>query len=158
MKNILIPTDFSDNAWNATRYAIELFQNEECVFHLLNTYTPEIASSRFIAASLNGEIGNGADFCSKNGLEKVLEQIRNTYNFPKHQFKTISSFCILVDEINEVVQNNKIDLIITGTKGVSGVEGVFMGSNTVRIIKSIKDCPVLAVPQNFEFATPEHTA
>ncbi|MFS4447887.1 universal stress protein [Maribacter sp. 2307UL18-2] len=159
MKNILIPTDFSENAWNATCYAIALFQNEECVFHLLNTYTPAIASSRFMAASINGgAMENGAHQCSQNGLEKVLKRIKTTCAVPNHGFKTISSFCMLVDEIKDIVKDRKIDLIVTGTKGASGLEEVFMGSNTVRIIKSVENCPVLAVPQNLDFKTPDEIA
>ena len=33
-----------------------------------------------------------------------------------------------------------------------------MGSNAVRVIKSVKDCPVLAIPQNFEFEKPTEIA
>lgn len=159
MKNILIPTDFSENAWNATRYAIELFQDELCVFYLLNTYTPAIASTRFMAASFNvGAVENGAHTLSQGELKKWIERIDKTYGFAKHSFKTISSFNLLVDEIRETVEAHSIDLVVTGTKGASGMEEVFMGSNTVRIIKSVKDCPVLAVPQDFEFATPNEIA
>jgi nucleotide-binding universal stress UspA family protein len=45
-----------------------------------------------------------------------------------------------------------------GTKGSSGLEEVFMGSNTVRIIKAVKDCPVLAIPQNFDYIKPTEIA
>lgn len=159
MKNILIPTDFSENAWNATRYAIELFENEECVFHLLNTYTPAIASSRFMAATIDsGELENGAKLYSKRGLKSVTEKISNNFDNLKHKFKIISSFSFLVDQIKETIEEKRIDLVVTGTKGASGLEEVFMGSNAVRIIKSVKNCPVLAVPQHFEFATPNEIA
>lgn len=33
-----------------------------------------------------------------------------------------------------------------------------MGSNTVRIIKAVKNCPVLAVPQYFEYTSPNEIA
>jgi len=159
MKNILLPTDFSDNAWNATKYAIELFSGEECVFHLLNTYTPAIASSRFMAASFSsGQLDDGIHHNSERGLSEVLEKIKKTFKYPLHRFKTISSFSLLVDEIKEIVEDEGIDLIVTGTKGSSGVDEVFMGSNTVRILKSIKNCPVLAIPQNFEYKTPAEIA
>ena len=36
MANILIPTDFSDNAWNAVEYAVEFFKNSSCNFYLLH--------------------------------------------------------------------------------------------------------------------------
>ncbi len=159
MKNILLPTDFSENAWNATRYAIELFQDEPCTFHLLNTYTPAIASSRFMAASMGANtIEDGAHTYSKRGLDLLLQRIQETYNNPKHRFKTISSFSMLVDEIKEIVDEEGIDLVVTGTKGASGMEEVFMGSNTVRIIKAVKNCPVLAIPNRFAFLRPTEIA
>ncbi|QCW99503.1 universal stress protein [Aggregatimonas sangjinii] len=159
MKKILIPTDFSENAWNAIRYAIELFKNEECVFHVLNTYTPAIASSRFMAASIDGAtLENGARSRSEGGLKKVIDRIAQLYTNPRHRFKTSSSFSFLVDEIKVMVEELDIDLVVTGTKGASGLEEVFMGSNTVRIIKSIQNCPVLAVPQYFKFITPNEIA
>ena len=159
MKNILIPTDFSDNAWNATRYAIELFKDEECIFHLLNTYTPAIASSRFMAASIDGEIlENSAQLSSKKGLQNFIKRINQNFDNPKHTFKAISSFSFLADEIKETIEEQDIDIVVMGTKGASGIEEVFMGSNTVRIIKSVKNCPVLAIPQHFEFTTPKEIA
>ena len=48
MKNILLPTDFSDNSWNAIQYAVELFKDEKCNFFLLNTYTPIIYNVEFM--------------------------------------------------------------------------------------------------------------
>ncbi|MCK5441936.1 MAG: universal stress protein [Maribacter sp.] len=159
MKNILLPSDFSDNAWNAAKYTIELFKDEACVFHLLNTYTPAIASSRFMATSLSGgHLEGGARNHSESGLNNVLKKIEDTFDYPLHEFRTISSFSLLVDEIKEVVENEGIDLIVTGTKGASGLEEVFMGSNTVRIIKSVKNCPVLAIPEHFTYAKPSEIA
>ncbi|MGB5555471.1 MAG: universal stress protein [Flavobacteriaceae bacterium] len=158
MKNILIPTDFSENAWNATKYAIALYADEECVFHLLNTYTPSIAHSRFMASTASGGAEDGTRSNSLKGLESVLARIQESNDNPKHSFKTISSFSLLVEEVKELVEKENIDLVVIGTKGASGLEEVFMGSNTVRIIKSIKDCPVLAIPQHFEFETPSEIA
>ena len=36
MKNILLPTDFSENSWNAIKYAISFFKNQDCNFYLLH--------------------------------------------------------------------------------------------------------------------------
>jgi nucleotide-binding universal stress UspA family protein len=159
MKNILIPTDFSENAWNATQYALELFKNQDCVFHLLNSYTPAIASSRFMAATVQvGMFENTAQLSSKRGLQNIIKRIYKTYKNPRHSFKTSSSFSFLVDEVKEAIEKQKIDLVVAGTKGASGFDEVFMGSNTVRIIKSIKNCPILAVPQYYEFVKPNEIA
>ena len=36
MKNILLPTDFSENSWNAIEYTLNLFQKNICNFYLLH--------------------------------------------------------------------------------------------------------------------------
>jgi len=159
MKRILIPTDFSDNAWNAIDYTMRLFQHDECLFYLLNTYTPVIPSSRFMAPMIDGvRIEDAIRDNSKTGLTKTIARIKKEYDNPKHSFETISSFNLLVEEVKDIVDEFHVDLIVTGTKGASGMDEVFMGSNTVRIIKSTKKCPVLSIPQNFEFSTPSEIA
>ncbi|MFS4466790.1 universal stress protein [Maribacter sp. 2210JD10-5] len=159
MKQVLIPTDFSENAWNAIEYALSLFEKEACTFYILNTYTPAITSSRFMAASMEGGLlNNAAHRFSEDGLKTILERIEKEHPNNKHGFKIISSFNLLTDKILETISDFKIDLVITGTKGASGIEEVFMGSNTVRIIKSVKDCPVLVIPQNFTYQKPTEIA
>ena len=37
-KNILIPTDYSRNAFNAIVYAFELFKNIDCTFYIFHSY------------------------------------------------------------------------------------------------------------------------
>lgn len=157
MKNILIPTDFSKNAWNAVTYAIALYADEECNFYLLNTYTPSISNSRFMATMAFDE-AEIVQNCSKEGLANLLRKIDLEYHNPKHKFITMSSFSLLVDEVKEIVEDHAIDMVILGTKGASGLEEVFMGSNAVRIIKAVKTCPVLAIPAYFDFEKPTEIA
>lgn len=159
MQKILIPTDFSENAWNAIVYAMQLFRNKQCTFYFLNTYTPVIPSSRFMAKMVDGvRIEDALRDSSERGLKKTVERIQKKFNNPNHQFETISSFNLLTEEIKEIVDAFGINLVITGTKGASGVDEVFMGSNTVRIIKSVKKCPVLAIPRHFGFVAPTEIA
>lgn len=150
MKNILLPTDFSEYAWNATRYAIELYRKKSCNFYLLNTYTPAIVHSRFMAASVQGsQYDDNGKIESERRLKELVEQINDECKYPQHSFETISSFSLLTDEIRNLVESADIDLIVTGTQGASGFDEVFMGSNTVRIIKAVRKCPVLVIPENF---------
>ncbi|SHJ67079.1 universal stress protein [Pseudozobellia thermophila] len=156
MRQILIPTDFSENAWNATRYALELFKEDECVFHLLNTYTPALVSNRFIAHPKNGRpIAAGSKEQSEEGLGKLMHRIRNYTSNDNHYFETYSSFAMLNDEVKQFVEQEGIDYIVMGTKGASDQPEVYMGHNTVRLLKSIKSCPILAIPKPFEFARPD---
>nr|WP_299074012.1 universal stress protein [uncultured Allomuricauda sp.] len=159
MQKILIPTDFSENAWNAIDYGMQLFRNKKCTFYLLNTYTPVIPSSRFMAKMIDGvSIVDAVRNSSEQGLQKTIDRIKTKYGNPNHSFETISSFNLLVEEVKDIVDAFDINLVITGTKGASGIDEVFMGSNTVRIIKNTKKCPVLAIPQHFDFITPSEIA
>lgn len=159
MKNILIPTDFSENAWNAIKYSFRMFNEEECTFYFLNAYTPNMVSSRFMAASFEGGIlTNAAAVHSENGLNGILDKIQDYGPNPKHNYNTISSFSLLVDEVLDSIAKHNIDLVVMGTKGASGVEEVFMGSNAVRVIKSVKDCPILAIPNSYKFTRPKEIA
>jgi nucleotide-binding universal stress UspA family protein len=156
MKNILIPTDFSENSWNAVRYALELYKGEDCTFHLLNTYTPIIPNSRFMASSFQpGLLDAGSLDNSKKGLSDLLKRIQKTHKNTNHHFKTIASFNLLVDEIKDIIDRESVDLVVTGTKGATGLDEIFMGSNTVRIIKAIRNCPVLTIPLKFKYVQPK---
>ncbi|NKI25298.1 universal stress protein [Arenibacter sp. 6A1] len=159
MKNILLPTDFSDNSWNAIKYAISLYKEEKCVFYILNTYTPTIAHSRFMAISDHEKMSKDIVRAnSEKGLMNLVWKIKSKYKNEHHSFVTISSFNLLVDEVKNIIETKEIDLVVAGTKGASQIEEVFMGSNIVRMIKSIKNCPVLAIPSNFKFKRPSEIA
>ena len=159
MQKILIPTDFSENAWNAISYAMQLFRYRKCTFYFLNTYTPVIPNSRFMANMVDGgRIVDAVRDASEKGLKQTIDWVKKEFNNPNHTFETISSFNLLVEEVKDVVEEFGIHLVITGTKGASGIDEVFMGSNTVRIIKNTKRCPVLAIPQHFDFIAPSEIA
>ncbi|MCM4173360.1 universal stress protein [Arenibacter sp. TNZ] len=155
MKNILIPTDFSDNAYRAISYAVRLLKNEDCSFYLLHTYTPAIYQSEYLLHS-PGQLGLGdiyrAD--SETRLEELKSKIISNYNNPRHQFITQSAFSVLMEAIDEIVERKKIDLIIMGTQGATGAKEIFLGSSTVHTIKRAK-CPVLAIPFAYEYETPK---
>lgn len=155
MKNILIPTDFSDNAYKAIFYAIRLLKDENCTFHLLHTYTPAIYQSEYLLHS-PGQLGLGDIYRtdSETKLEELKQKVISQFNNPQHIFKTYSAFSVLMDAIDELVESKKIDLIIMGTQGATGAKEIFLGSSTVHTIKRAK-CPVLAIPFDFNIEMPK---
>lgn len=147
MKNILVSTDFSAAAWNAISYAIDFYKEDTCTFYLLNTYTPPISSSRFMADVVQNILKeNISAKTSEQGLELTLGKIRKNYNNPLHTYKTISSFSLLIDEVKEAVSDFNIDMIVLGANGISANKNLFMGSTAVRIVRTIHNCPILIVP------------
>ena len=155
MKRILLPTDFSDNAYNAVRYALNLFKEQECTFYLLHTYTPAIYQADYILHS-PGQIGLGDIYqeSSITQLDALKTKIEREFNNPKHTFLIHSAFNLLVDELLETVTNENADMIIMGTQGATGAKEIIIGSHTVHVIKKAT-CPIIAVPSNFDYETPK---
>jgi len=152
MRNILIPTDFSISAWNAITYALQLFANTECVFYFLNAYTPEISSNRLMAGSISESIKtSSAQIVSEKGLRQTVERVNKEFKNPLHDYKTVSSFSLLLDVVKEVVSEQKIDFIVMGSRGSSDNTSIFLGRNTVRILNNVNTCPVLVIPSDYKF-------
>ena len=159
MKNILIPTDFSENSWNAIEYALKLYKKTRCSFHLLhvssvNTFiggeVPSIPSSTIVLEKdIKVEI--------KNKLKALVSKIDRSFLNIKHSFITHAEYGFLIDIIKEKVEKNNIDLIVMGTKGASGIKEVIIGSNTGDVITRVK-CPVLVVPEEARFIKPREIA
>lgn len=151
MKRILLPTDFSNNAWNAIAYAMDYFANEECFFFILHTYTPALYRPDYILGgpSFSAIPDKGVEI-AQAGLEKTVADLEKKYPNKRHRYKTISAFNVLTDEIQEVAQREQIQLIIMGTQGATGAKEVFMGTHTVHVIRKI-NVPVLAIPNGYRF-------
>lgn len=155
MKRIVLPTDFSDNAYNAIRYAVKLFKEQECTFYLLNTYTPAIYQAEYVIHS-PGLVGLGDVYAESSitRLEKLQVKIEKEFKNPRHKFMTISAFNIVVDEILETIKHENADLVIMGTQGATGAKEIFLGTHTVHVIKKAT-CPVIAVPSDFDYEKPK---
>ncbi|WP_291963496.1 universal stress protein [Maribacter sp.] len=155
MTRILLPTDFSENALTAIRYALTLYKDLKCTFFLLNSYMPPVYHTEYLMGS-PAQIGLG-DIVQQNSQDN-LEALKNTlekeFNNPLHTFITHSALNVLSSEITRTVEAEQIDIIVMGTQGASGAKEILLGTNTVHVIKNAK-CPVLVIPSGFEYEAPE---
>lgn len=155
MKKVLLPTDFSKNAYNAITYALRVYQNEACTFYLTHTFTPVVYYTEHLASD-SSQIGLG-DFHHLNAieqLESLKKDLETKFKNPLHQFVTRAAFNQLVDEVQQMVEEENINVIIMGTQGATGARELLFGSNTVHVIKKA-NCPVIAVPSLFEYENPK---
>ncbi|RKN81735.1 universal stress protein [Ulvibacterium marinum] len=155
MLQVLLPTDFSENSWNAIVYGLELLKKSKCTFYLLhiNPVPPYSGAGSSVRASpklLEETILKD----SRKNLQLLLNRIENRFVNQGHTFVTIALYDFFVDSIKRQVEQKKIDLIIMGTKGASGLKKVTVGSNTGDVITKVK-CPLLAVPENATYKTPK---
>ncbi|WP_149276248.1 universal stress protein [Pareuzebyella sediminis] len=152
MKKILLPTDFSDNAWNAIFTALKLYADVKCQFYIVHAYEPKAINllGRKTQQRL-GVIYDSLSQYSEQELEKVIGYLDQNHSNANHRFESISKSETLEEAIAEIITELDIDLVVMGTQGASDVKEVFMGSNTVNVLKKVKNCPVLVVPSTYNF-------
>lgn len=153
-KNILLPTDFSDNAWSAALYAFKLFAEEPCTFYFIHSTKMKVSPMSSMSNRL-------ARVMAENALEdlsKLKLKAENINANPQHNFEVITSTNDLYSAMEIMIEKSKIDLVVMGTKGATKAKEIVFGSNTVNVIQKIKNCPVLAVPDDFDFVKPKEIA
>lgn len=152
MKTILLPTDFSENSWNAIKYAIRFFNGSPCSFYLLHVNRlnnfiegdkPYLPTRDFIEDLYIKP--------SKKALRAILKRISSDLDLnPDHKFYTLTDYGFFIESIRKHVAEKKIDLIIMGTKGATGLRERIVGSNTGDVITKVK-CTTLVVPEEANY-------
>ncbi len=154
-KKILIPTDFSRNAWGAISYAVDLFKTEPCDFYILNVYeTNAKAFKQLMLQNPDRNISELVEEHSENELKKISHRISFRDEALDHNYVYLSQRNNLVSAIKDVIEKRDIDLVVIGTKGSSDVANIAYGSNAVMVMEKIRNCPVLAIPPNIIFTEP----
>ncbi|MBO3115965.1 universal stress protein [Winogradskyella sp. DF17] len=158
MKSVLLPTDFSENSWNAIEYALEYLKDKPCVFYLLhvNTLSHSILNDPTYRDSTN-VIEEVYTKPSKVQLLKLMKRISKVSNNKAHRFYSIVDNGFFIDVIRNQIIDKQIDLIVMGTKGASGLKKIIIGSNAGDVIVKVK-CTTLIVPENAKYQTIEEIA
>ncbi len=151
MKNILIPTDFSENSWNAIEYALRFFSKSSCNIYLLHVTTVNDFARLEITQNSSKDIPTEILIKpSKNLLQETLKRIKKLTISGNHKFFTLIDNTYLINSIRKHVVEKRIDLIVMGTKGASRIEKLAIGNNTGDVITKVK-CTTLIVPENAKY-------
>lgn len=155
MKKILIPTDFSKNAWHAINYAITLYEKHFCEFYLLHAYEVSETSlkSGLIKTFKPGKIKRLQQE-AQEGLLKLGEMLK-LKNSAYHRFKTMALEGNPVELIQQVVNQEQIELIIMGSQGATRSRKVAFGTVALYVMESVENCPCIVVPETTEIKTPK---
>jgi len=143
MKNILFPTDFSENASNALNYALRIAKDFNATLHILHAYQMPYSGSVPMTRKLLGAL--------KDVAIKDLEKYKNDIiNNPENEGVKIVAKAAAGNVINAVdnyANDTHVDLVVMGTKGASGIKEVLIGSNAEEVVKH-SDKSLLIVPEN----------
>lgn len=142
MKNILIPTDFSENSKNAILYAMDFLKDCPVHFYILHVALEQSRKKNYLVSSESGM----ESVSPSHLLEEEVNSFRLLSKNPEHNFSSLEMKSSLVEAIRHQVSELEIDLLVMGTKGNSGLEKDEMGSNTYDVITKVK-CPILVVPE-----------
>jgi nucleotide-binding universal stress UspA family protein len=154
---ILLPTDFSKNAWLAIKYATRLYADDACDFYLLNVFS---APKNLVDSLFNIAEGSESYETERIASEKELTNVVDLLKLSadensNHTFTIISKFDNVVEAIKNVVEEKDIEIVIMGTKGASNKKDAVFGSTAIYTMEKVRNCPVLAIPENAPHTLPK---
>ncbi len=157
MKNILVPTDFSDQAGMALKVAAQLarkFNGDIYLLHMLE-----------LPLQLIDPVGGGSQnlpeaiFFMKLAHQRFNRIMKEPYlkDIKVHE---VVEFHRAFEGIMEIGKEKKCDLIVMGSHGARGFQEMFIGSNTEKVVRH-SEIPVLVIKneipefeiEHFVFAT-----
>lgn len=140
LQSVLIPTDFSENAVSACKYAFAIAEKFDSKIYIVHAYTPFHSGFQSEDANENDKLQAEAD--AQQEMINFLQKVEIEPQAPiKYGFFQGS----LVDAIQHWIKTESIDIIIMGTNGISGPTHKLMGSETFKVARSCY-APVIVVP------------
>jgi nucleotide-binding universal stress UspA family protein len=150
---ILHPTDFSEQANHALRYACGLCAQFGAELHLLHV-VPEPALLD-TGGVMDGFTSTQAwsDALTQHANERLLAMPDPVWAAGKTIVRAVSQGAVFV-EVVQYARDNAIDLIVIGTHGRTGLTHMLLGSVAERVVRKAP-CPVLTVrPPDHTFKMP----
>lgn len=155
ISNILIPTDFSRNAWQAVQYALVLLKNHHCNIHLINAFGFSDGMGFFVNPEPGEEDYETAKSEAEDNLAKVLDMMALKPVNQKMHKVTCEAICgEPLDVIKDYMAAHPINLVIMGTQGTSNTSEAVYGSVAVNVMEKVRQCPVMVIPLVAEIKQP----
>jgi nucleotide-binding universal stress UspA family protein len=143
IKTILVATDFSDDADAAIETGIELAKTFGAKVELFHAFHVDIPA---IYAGFGGDFAKPQDVLEpiRQAAEAAMDQLveRVSSKDVEVQGRVAMDYAsrAILDEAERVLA----DMVVLGTRGLTGLEHLVLGSTAERVIRMAK-CPVLTV-------------
>lgn len=147
MKKILVPCDFSPSSRSAFRYALDLAEKNGGEVIVLHTIIlPAMYDPVYLGeAPLSYDSTFMADI--RQDINSRFETMRASIENKTVPVSLEITQGNIISAVNQQCKRNQIDMVVMGTSGSSGLEEVFIGSNTEKVIRH-SPVPVLAIREN----------
>ena len=154
---ILFPTDFSTQSYNAFHYAFHIAQRLEANITLLHIYYDASISPVAAVDSYAYHVGVDVDLQAieqqaHQAMQEFLQHFEAEYKLSQQNFEVKTQLVggAVEDSILDTAESIQADLIVMGTQGVRRTPGDFFGSVTAHLIEEAT-LPVLCIPPNAQY-------
>lgn len=141
MKNILIPTDFSEHANNAAEYGIYLAKKANAEIHFLHIMNTPV---EWIRLSTKQEKNYPETLHAIGHAKLELNRLEKKARRANLKVKQYLVYDKTSDEIIAHLKHYKHDFIVMGSHGIKGWREFFLGSNAQKVVR-YAPVPVLIV-------------
>ena len=145
LKRILVPTDFSESAEHALKYAVRLgrpYKAEIIVLHVFHPkeYLTLLSQRDQVDSGTANEVLEAAKARAMEKLEEIVRRVGNEDG----PILPILLIGVPFEEIVRYAAEHEADLIVMPTHGRTGLAHFLLGSTAERVI-SHSVCPVLVL-------------
>ncbi|MEE4663662.1 universal stress protein [Pseudomonas alliivorans] len=132
MHKVLVPFDGSEHATRALGYVIELSADlkKSLEVHLLNVQASPIDYSLYLAPDMIEGVKAGLNNEGKRVLDDAIELLTAAGT----HFQAHVDLGNVAEQVEAQVQKLGCDAIVMGTRGLSSVTGLLLGSVATRVI------------------------
>ena len=142
IRSILVPTDFSESASRALEHAVAWAKTFRARIHLLHAYQVPIQIGVGEPVPLPQEFFDQMRERSQRRLDELAAKLRSDgLDAATHLTAEAPSRAIV-----EVAEQLGVDLIVMGTRGLTGMKHVLLGSVAERTVR-LAPCPVMTVKE-----------
>ncbi len=145
--NILVLSDFSANAKNAMYFALDLALESNATVKILNCVSVPHSKSNVVVSIMDILKED-----SEKGLSELKDEISAKPSYNQLTIEMLSSVGELSSTVQEISSQWEVDFVVMGTKGMTALEEIFIGSNTTKVISEI-ELPILAIPATAEYSS-----
>lgn len=139
-RRILVPLDFSKHSDSALALAVDLAREHGAELHLVHAYELPAAVTMAYGVAIPQTVWDGIQEAAAARLEEGRQRVEAAGLRATTHLATAPA----ADAIASAAEAFEADLIVMGTRGLTGLKHVLLGSVAERTIRSAR-CPVLTV-------------
>jgi len=140
LRELVVAVDFSAHAAQAVEAAIELARRYDASLHVVHAYHMPVLVGMPDEVALPPDFWTGVKEAASKRLDQVVAEVRSAgVRVTPHLREANPS-----DAILDVARETGADLIVMGTRGLTGLKHVLLGSVAERTLR-LAPCSVLTV-------------